>query len=71
VTEWAMVIILCLNAVPREQCNEETAVWVMRPVTRYSAPIGCSVASMQLLPIVEDADESTHPVIRCVQKAKL
>jgi hypothetical protein len=65
-TEWAMVIFLCLNAVPREQCNEETAVWVMRPVMHYPLQIGCSVASMQMLPIVEDADDSTHPVIRCV-----
>jgi hypothetical protein len=67
-TEWTMVIILCLNAVPREQCNEETGVWVMRPAMHYQLPIGCSIASMQMLPIVEDVDDFTHPVIRCVRR---
>jgi hypothetical protein len=62
---WTLVILLCLNEVPHDQCNQETAVWVMRPVMRYSAPIGCAVASMQMLPIMEDADNSTHPVIKC------
>jgi hypothetical protein len=64
-TEWAMVIMLCLNAVPHDQCNKETAVWVMRPAERYSTTIGCAVASMQMLPVMEDADDSTHPLIAC------
>lgn len=62
---YAMVIFLCLNAMPQDQCNEKTAVWVMRPAQRWSVPIGCAVASQQILPIMEDADDATHPVVTC------
>lgn len=60
-----MTILLCLNAVPHEACDEQAAVWVMHPAVRYTTPSECAVASMQMLPIIEDADDSTHPVIRC------
>jgi hypothetical protein len=67
-SEWTMVVFLCLNAVPHDRCDEGTAVWVTRPVQHFPTSIGCAVASMQILPVMEDADDSTHPVIRCVPK---
>lgn len=63
-----MVIYLCLNAVAPDECNEGTAVWVMRPAVQYPTPSGCAVASMQMLPIIEDADDATHPLIHCEAK---
>ena len=64
-TDIAMVVFLCLNAVPHNACDATSAVWVMRPVERYPTAAGCAVASMQMLPILEDADDATHPVIQC------
>jgi hypothetical protein len=64
---WALVIYLCLNELPHEQCNAETAVQVSRPLERYSMRIGCAVASMQILPLAEDADDLTHAVVQCTR----
>jgi hypothetical protein len=63
---WTLVIYLCVNELPREQCNAETAVQVTRPVERYSMPISCAVASMQILPLWEAADDTTHAVVQCM-----
>jgi hypothetical protein len=65
---WAMVIMLCLNEVPHDQCTEDIAVQVTKPVERYPTSIGCAAASMQVLPVVEEADDTTHPVIHCVSE---
>jgi hypothetical protein len=62
---WALVVFLCANELPRDQCNAETAVQVTQPVESFSMPIGCAVASMRLLPLWEDADDTTHAVVQC------
>jgi hypothetical protein len=63
---WAMVILLCLNAVPRDQCTEQVAIQVTKPIERYSTAIGCAVASMQALPLAEAIDDATHAAIHCI-----
>jgi hypothetical protein len=60
-----MIILLCLNAVPHDQCTEDTAIDVIKPVDRYPTTMGCAIASMQALPNIEEADDTTHPVIHC------
>ena len=65
-----MVVLFCLNAVPHEACTEANAVQISRPAEAYFTTMGCAVASMRLLPIFEDADDATHPVIKCLQSSR-
>lgn len=66
--EYGMVILLCLNEVPHDQCTEINAIAVIKPIDRYSTPSGCAVAAMQALALAEAADDQTHPVIQCVPR---
>ena len=67
-TMWTMVILLCLNEVPHDQCTEAVALQVTKPVESYPTSIGCAIASMQALPLAEAIDATTHPAIICVRR---
>jgi len=56
-----MIILMCLMATPQAQCNETTAVEVIKPVDRYATPIGCALAAVQAVAPLE----GTYPLVRC------
>lgn len=64
---YTMVILLCLNSVPKDQCNERTAVTVNKPVGTWPTAMGCAVASMAILPVL-NGDDSTHSVVTCSRR---
>lgn len=65
---WVMIIYLCLIEIPHEQCNEDTAISVVKPIDRYPMSIGCAIASMQALSFIENTDNTIYPNVVCVQK---
>jgi hypothetical protein len=59
---WALTIFVRQRIAAR-QCNAGTALRVSA-FGRYSAR-GCTVASMQILPLAEAIDDKTHAMVRC------
>jgi hypothetical protein len=68
---WALTIFLCVNDLPHDQCNEETALQISRPAEHWLTPAGCATAAMQVLAVLDvprrRGDEPTHAVVRCVK----